>query len=230
LAIGRQRGWQRDPRIGWLAVACFGAAVVFAGMAVFLASPAAHPIDAALSAAVRMLRNPALTRLAIATTALGGFFPVAIVTALTTVWLMLRHHRSSAVFMMFAVAPGWLVSSVLKTIVARPRPQSVAIVDLPIDFSLPSGHAVAAALCYGAVAIVVALNVRSLGWRIGVIGACTLVILGVGFSRVYLGVHWVGDVIAAWLFAAAWLSGCTISLLGSVTERVRFVPGVESTE
>lgn len=98
-----------------------------------------------------------------------------------------------------AVAGGALVRRALSEIVARPRPPEQDWLAKPEGFSLPSRHTTIAALSAGAL-------VRALGARAGQESAASLVAAaGVGTSRVYLGVHWPGDVAAGWLFAEAWL-------------------------
>jgi membrane-associated phospholipid phosphatase len=87
----------------------------------------------------------------------------------------------------------------LSQLVARPRPPAAVWMTEPEGFSLPSKHTTLAVLAVGACA-----------GSAGVHGAPRLLIpllaaAGVGSSRVFLGVHWPSDVLAAWLFAEGWL-------------------------
>lgn len=97
-----------------------------------------------------------------------------------------------------AVPAGAAARWLLSEMIARPRPPAAIWLAEPEGYSLPSRHTTIAALTAGAVAA--AAGTKGLRRRaIPVLAAA-----GVGASRVYVGVHWPSDVLAGWLFAAAW--------------------------
>ncbi len=123
--------------------------------------------------------------------------------------LQLRSRRSSS-WVIAAVALGGaaLIEAVTKGVVDRARPPvGLRVTEVSANgFSFPSGHATLAPAGYGVLAALVMRQyahrlVRVAVWTVAVAAAAA-----VGFSRLYLGVHWMTDVLAGWLLAATWLT------------------------
>ena len=94
-----------------------------------------------------------------------------------------------------------LLNMVLKLIFERPRPDLWEQLIIETSFSFPSGHAMASsALAFSVIAI--AWNTR---FRWYAVGVGVLFMLVIGFSRLYLGVHYPTDVLAGWFVSGAWV-------------------------
>ena len=169
-----------------------------------------HAFDRALILALRSpadpnrLRGPAwLAEAARDITALGGFTVLGLVTvAALAVLLVYRRRRQAAVFAVAAVGAQGLAEAI-KHVVGRPRPSFVAQYDLIASSSFPSGHSMMApAIYFTLAAIVAAGELRPAARGLLMVGSVLLVI-AVGVSRVYLGVHWPTDVVAGWTLGSA---------------------------
>lgn len=97
--------------------------------------------------------------------------------------------------------------------VARPRPPQADWATDASGFSMPSGHSTTAALAAGLLCLAMSRYAhRWFGWIVRVLVLTWAV--GVGLSRVYLGVHWASDVITGWLLAIMWLALCAVTYQG----------------
>lgn len=132
--------------------------------------------------------------------AAGGTVPRLILAALFCAWLLAKGRGRVARWLALTVIGGTLLNPVLKRIFAAPRPDLLPHLDSVHSYSFPSGHAAGTLITLGAMAMVAAR--RDIYW------AAALLALLVGVSRVWLGVHWPGDVLAGWVEAAGWLALC----------------------
>jgi len=106
-----------------------------------------------------------------------------------------------------------LIHAFLAPLVGRSRPAVPRLVEAASVFSFPSGQATQAMAVLGALAYVVSSQLRGWGAKVAIWAMCIVVVLVVGASTVYLGVHWTSDVIGGYALGALWLA----ALLSTVT-------------
>jgi membrane-associated phospholipid phosphatase len=167
-------------------------------------------LDARVFALLGSLRTHASDVVFVAITELGDAKVSMPVFGVALGGLVALARWRAAVFLAVSVAGAAVFVAGLKGVIARPRP--VSIYDGVIDYSFPSGHACMTIVLYGALAVLLTRGMP-LGWRRLVTTAVVLFIALVSFSRVYLGAHWMSDVLAGLTFGAAWLAGLTIIYL-----------------
>lgn len=139
---------------------------------------------------------------------LGSTAVVAIVAGFIALVLLCERLPRPAFMLGAAVYGGMFFNAALKQVFQRARP----IVEDPLlllpSYSFPSGHAMASTLLYASLAILAAHALQRRAARILVMVCAGLLIAAIGASRVYLGVHYLTDVLAGVLVAVAWLLLC----------------------
>lgn len=141
-------------------------------------------------------------------TALGSA-PVLIIAVLAVVgFLGLAKSYRLAMFTLAASAGGLALSSALKYLIDRPRPELVPTNAFTFTSSFPSGHSMMSAVIYLTLAALVARLMEKKRLKGYALGIAIILTLLVGSSRIYLGVHWPSDVLAGWSAGAAWALLC----------------------
>ncbi len=164
--------------------------------------------DIRLSAWLEANRYPTLTLALRGGTELGATW-WAISTALVFgVFLIWKRRFYWLAALWLSVFGGMLLNLQLKSIFHRARPSFSNPVITLTGYSFPSGHTMAATVLYTVVAAYLLTRVRNRSTRGLVIGAAALLISIVGFSRIYLGAHYLSDVLGAIAEGLAWSSLC----------------------
>ena len=137
-------------------------------------------------------------------TALGNYQVVLPLLVAVVLVFYLKGWRLSATLILVSTVGGSLLTIVLKGVFGRARPEHFDSGYTVSFYSFPSGHATVAAGFYGALTLILAYRLRGFArWAVVVVGV-SLVLL-IGFSRLYLGVHYPTDVLAGFLAAPLWL-------------------------
>ncbi|GHH25989.1 phosphatase PAP2 family protein [Sphingomonas glacialis] len=137
-------------------------------------------------------------------TALGDNATLVIVVAMVSGFLTLARQRQLALLLVAASATGGLLTTALKLLFDRPRPNVVAHLASFGTASFPSGHAMNSAVIYLTLAGLVALAVPTLRLRVYILCCAVALTSAIGLSRLYLGVHWTTDVVAGWIAGSGW--------------------------
>ena len=169
-------------------------------------------VDQTAATAIHELRTPALTAIFLIVTALGSIEAIALVSLVGAV--VFGAWRRWLLFGTWVIAAGGSVVLILllKALFARPRPYFEQPLLLETYYSFPSGHAMEAVVLYGMLAYFAVLALRTWRARAAVVLGTNLLVLLVGFSRMYLGVHYFSDVMAGFAAGGVWLSSCITAM------------------
>ena len=196
------------------------AAVLVASLLCFFAlALLAHPstpsgLDGRVNAFAAAHRSAALTTFFTGYTSLGQWLVLTAATAAVLAALAWRARRRDAVFLLIAMIVSPLLNLALKHLFERVRPPAESAVLSVNGYAFPSGHAMSSATFALALAVI-AWPTR---WRWPAAGLAATFALLMGLSRVYLGVHWLTDVLAGWVLAVA-VVAATQLIVESVTAR-----------
>ncbi len=143
--------------------------------------------------------------------------PMRIITTLGYYWVVLpllailayafyrRGRKVSAALLVISTVGGLVLTTTLKTVFQRSRPELFDSGYTASFYSFPSVHATLAVGFYGTLALLLAWRLTGLRrWAVAVLGI--VLVLLIGFSRLYLGVHYPTDVLAGFLSAPLWIS------------------------
>jgi undecaprenyl-diphosphatase len=138
-------------------------------------------------------------------TALGGFAVLSIIVLGVSGFLAATNRQRIALRIFAISLSGWLLTHAVKLVFLRPRPD---LVEHGADFyatSFPSGHAMTSAIVYLTLGAALARTTDDGRVKLYVLALAIALTVTIGFSRVYLGVHWPTDVLGGWALGAAWV-------------------------
>ncbi|HSJ23351.1 MAG TPA: phosphatase PAP2 family protein [Longimicrobiales bacterium] len=200
---GRRAGMVAFPGPG-VGVAAF--TLMFAVLAAAVQVGGTERFDVAVVEWFAYQRTPLLDEVMLEVTTLGNGLIVTTLAIVAGAFLWLAGHRWSVYLLLVAVIGGQMVNSMLKTLFGRPRPDMIEGLDPVRTLSFPSGHAMSAIIAWGGLALVLSRMESGPAMRRTTWGLAALVILGIGVSRIYLGVHYPSDVLAGYAGGLAWLA------------------------
>ncbi|MBT2293629.1 phosphatase PAP2 family protein [Paenibacillus albidus] len=180
--------------------------------------------DRSIIDAVQSMETPALTAFAKALSLVGSS-RLAIGISLLAMFLLyfLLKHRLELLLFLWVGTGSQVLNTVMKLLFHRERPNINRIIE-EVGYSFPSGHSMAAFSLYGALTYLLWRHMRVRNERIVLIVLVVFMTMGIGWSRIYLGVHYPSDVIGGYLASGAWLMlsiGCFEAFRNSRIERVK---------
>lgn len=140
-----------------------------------------------------------------AITNFGGTIGLIIINITVCIVLALNKNKIIGYFILLNTVISLLLNQVLKRIVQRPRPTGYRLIE-ETGYSFPSGHSMVSMAFYGFCIYLIFRNVKNKYIKYGSIILLSLLIILIGMSRIYLGVHYTSDVIAGYLASIAYLT------------------------
>jgi membrane-associated phospholipid phosphatase len=169
-------------------------------------------VDARFSAWLHLHTSGSLTRVMLLITQIHSPLGVTLMTLAFSAYLWIKRLRIWVLTLTLAVFGGMLLNLLLKHVFVRQRPHFDNPLLTLTTFSFPSGHTLAATVFYGTLCALVVSRGVTWRWRVLAIALAGLMILLVGFSRIYLGAHYLSDVLAAIAEGLAWLAFCLLAV------------------
>jgi len=155
---------------------------------------------------IHQFANSQLDRIFLFFTALGNPPTVVTIFIMTIAWLAMKRRYSDGIRFTIVCAGGVLIDRVMKLFFAKPRPELWHRLITETSFSFPSGHAVGSMVVYGFIAYILAKEMQQ--HKQYIYAAASLLIIAIGLSRLYLGVHYPTDIIAGYGIGFLWLVTC----------------------
>lgn len=186
-------------------VAAAGALYLFAELAEEVAEGDARASDESALRALNRWASPPVTAFMRGVTRLGSNEVLIVVGAAALVAFLFAGWRRAAGALAVTMAGAALLNVLLKLAFRRERPAPFFDAAPPESYSFPSGHALLSFCLYGVLAAVLAARLEGRRARALVWAAAALLVLLVGLSRIYLGVHYPSDVLAGYSAAFVWV-------------------------
>ncbi|GAP94477.1 phosphatase PAP2 family protein [Leptolyngbya sp. NIES-2104] len=182
----------------------------FAELAETVMRDQTQAFDTSVLLAIQKLQAPWLTPIIVFITCIGDPTILLIVGTLMSAVLLMRHQKSEAMTIALGGFGALGLNLLLKRLFERSRPELWSRTVEVKFYSFPSGHAMLSIVMYGLLGYLLATRYPK--YRNLIILSMLILIALIGFSRMYLGVHWFTDIIAGYAAGFVWLMTCVLSL------------------
>jgi len=161
--------------------------------------------DHTIRNAIHGIASVRMTRMMLGITQLGSLWVLVPMGMLFVTTLLTAGRRNAALMFAIAALGATILNEVMKLYFQRRRPDAFFGYHQPRSYSFPSGHSIESACFFGVMAAILTVRIRSRAARAAVWAVATILAVAVGFSRVYLGVHYPTDVLAGYAAAVIWV-------------------------
>jgi undecaprenyl-diphosphatase len=187
---------------GFLALLCFVVVIII------VRNSSVAGFDLSVITEVQSLESDRLTVLMEGFSWIGSTIPVTLLTIASGLFLFLiLKHRSELLLLIIVIGGSTVLNVMLKHVFRRDRPDLHRIVE-EAGYGFPSGHSSAAMALYGVLIYLLWRHVNSRKGKAALVFIGVLMVLGIGLSRIYLGVHYPSDVMGGYLISGSWLAMC----------------------
>ncbi|MGG4102947.1 phosphatase PAP2 family protein [Paenibacillus lautus] len=193
---GRQR---------WIFLISMISLIGFVTLAALVKRQGLETFDMAVITTVQAWEQPLITDIAIGLSFIGSIGPVimlCLIVIAVLYWVL--GHRVEILLLIVVVFGSSILNVLLKWVFQRARPDIHRLIEIT-GYSYPSGHSMAAFSFYSVLAYLLWRHIDNRAGRGTLISISVVMILGIGLSRVYLGVHYPSDILGGYLAACAWL-------------------------
>jgi membrane-associated phospholipid phosphatase len=166
----------------------------------------------------RYYANPALDKIMVVITTIGSGYAYVIFAPIIMAALVWWRRWREGLSLMICLAGASVLNYLLKHLFERARPDAFKVIS-ESGYSFPSGHAMVSLCFYGMIAYIWGRKMPTTARQMMLYGATAVMIMTVGFSRIYLGVHYPSDVLGGYLAGATWLVFCMALLWWWETKR-----------
>ena len=165
-------------------------------------------IDVNVAAWLHARATPAWTSVMSVVSDFGAPLTDIVIASVVALLLLWKRARSWLLALVLAVPGGALLNVIIKHLIHRHRPIFEDPIQTLTSYSFPSGHAMGSTLLYGILAAIVIAYVRDRRLCVLAVASAASVVAMICFSRIYLGLHYLSDVVAGFLAGVIWLGAC----------------------
>ncbi len=169
-------------------------------------------IDLGIMNFIIAFRSEWLTKALVFFTYLGDWQVIIGLGIIAIIILGLLREKWKIFFLAAALISGEVIKELLKFLIHRQRPDAVFSLLPENGYAFPSGHAVMSVIFYGMVGYFIYQACKKKWQRIILLVATAILVFLIGYSRIYLGVHWISDILAGWLIGGVILAFFIVKL------------------